>query len=255
MITTTAPFRNPLRILLLAAALCLLPLSSATAQTDGQDAGQAEPQAETQATAPPAAADPGEHKFELAKQYYGDCQHTDGEQFDQIRPYLKAFTDMEVMADMMANPAEFARLMSIVNDPRTIHVMSKCASEPVMWDTWMNGMTDFNKMTRAMMRFMNPNMYLSWMMAPMNPAMYQPMMQFMDPGYYTRWMTAMMNPTFYQPVMSMADPNWYTPRMNWMMNPQSLAPMMNMMTFGMADGATATPAPGATPNAAAETRQ
>jgi len=177
-------------------------------------------------------ADAAEHKFELAKQYYGQCAATDASEFDAIRPQLKAFTDMEVMAETMADPARFMRLMTVVNDPRTIHVMTKCATEPVMWDTWMNGMTDFNKMSRAMGHFMNPNMYMAWMMAPMNPAMYQPMMQMADPAYYTRWMNAMANPVFYQPITSMADPNWYTPRINWMMSPQSMQPMFNMMNMG-----------------------
>jgi len=177
------------------------------------------------------AAGTSEHKFELARQYYGQCTHTEDAQFDDIRPYLTAFTDMEVMAQTMADPARFAQLMAVVNDPRTIHVMTKCASEPVMWDTWMAGMTDFNKMSRTMGHFMNPNMYMNWMMAPMNPAMYQPMMQMASPDYYNRWMSAMMNPAFYQPVTALADPNWYTPRINWMMNPQSMQPMFNMMNM------------------------
>jgi hypothetical protein len=173
-----------------------------------------------------------EHKFELARQYYGQCTNTDSAEFDGIRPQLQAFTDMEVMAQTMADPARFMQLMTVVNDPRTIHVMTKCATEPVMWDTWMSGMTDFNKMSRAMGYFMNPNMVMSWMMAPMNPAMYQPMMQMANPEYYTRWMNALANPAFYQPVTSLADPAWYTPRMNWMMNPQSMQPMFNMMNMG-----------------------
>jgi hypothetical protein len=156
-------------------------------------------------------ADPAEHKFELAKQYYGQCTDADSSQFDSIVPQLKAFTDMEVMAETMADPAKFAQLMTVVNDPRTIHVMTKCATEPVMWDTWMSGMTDFNKMSRAMGHFMN---------------------QMANPAYYTRWMNAMMNPAFYQPVTQLADPNWYTPRINWMMNPQSMQPMFNMMNMG-----------------------
>ena len=177
-------------------------------------------------------AEPSGHKFELAKQYYGQCSNTDSVEFDSIRPQLSAFTDMEVMAQTMADPAKFMQLMAVVNDPRTIHVMAKCATEPVMWDTWMNGMTDFNKMSRAMAHFMNPNMYMAWMMAPMNPAMYQPMTQIADPQYYTRWMNAMANPAFYQPITSLADANWYTPRINWMMNPQSMQPMFNMMNMG-----------------------
>ena len=185
-----------------------------------------------------------EHKFELAKQYYGDCVNADEQRFQYILPQLKAFTDMEIMADTMADPAKFAKLMTVVNDPHTIHVMTKCATEPVMWDTWMRGMTDFNKMTRVMMRFMNPNMYFAWMMAPMNPAMYQPMMQFADPNYYTRWMTAMMNPVYYEPMTSLMNPNWYVPRINWMMNPQSMQPMFDMMGMGgMVPLSSATPAP------------
>ncbi|MGI9317002.1 MAG: hypothetical protein ACR2QW_06695 [bacterium] len=202
-----------------------------------------------------------EHKFELAKQYYGDCANVDEQQFQSILPQLKAFTDMEVMADTMADPAKFATLMTVVNDPHTIHVMSKCATEPVMWDTWMRGMTDFNKMTRVMMRFMNPNMYFSWMMAPMNPAMYQPFMQMGNPAYYNKWMTAMMNPVYYEPMTSLMNPNWYVPRINWMMNPQSMQPMFNMMGMGgmvpMPGSATApgTEAPGtSTPAETAQTQ-
>jgi hypothetical protein len=85
-----------------------------------------------------------EHKFELARQYYGQCAATDSSEFDAIKPQLRAFTDMEVMAETMADPAKFMQLMAVVNDPRSIHVMTKCATEPVMWDTWMSGMTDFN---------------------------------------------------------------------------------------------------------------
>ena len=182
--------------------------------------------------AEPPTVDPAEHKFELAKQYYGQCSGADEAGFEAIRPQLKAFTDMEVMAEHMADPAKFMRLMAVVNDPRTVHVMTKCATEPVMWDTWMRGMTDFDKMTRAMTQFMNPNMYFAWMMAPMNQATYQPMMQMADPAYFSRWMTALGNPVFYQPVTSLMDPNWYTPRINWMMNPQSMQPMFNMMNMG-----------------------
>ena len=176
--------------------------------------------------------DGSEHRFELAKQYYGQCANVDSEQFDQIQPYLRAFTDMEVMAETMADPVKFMQLMSVVNDPHTMHVMTKCASEPVMWDTWMRGMTDFNKMSRVMTHFMNPNMYFAWMTASMNPAIYEPFTKMSNPAYYNKWMTAMMNPTFYQPMTSMADPNWYTPRMQWMMNPQSMQPIFNMMNMG-----------------------
>lgn len=181
-----------------------------------------------------------EHKFELARQYYGQCAGADVSRFDAIRPQLNAFTDMEVMAETMADPGRFMQLMAVVNDPHTIHVMTRCATEPVMWDTWMLGITDFDKMSRAMVHFANPNLYFAWMMAPMQPAMYKPMMQMAQPDYYNRWMTALGNPVFYQPITSLADPSWYAPRIAWMMNPQSMQPLFELMNPAQS-GASALP--------------
>ncbi len=187
-----------------------------------------------------------EHKFEKAKQYYGECKHTDEAQFEAIRPYLKAFTDAEVMAETMADPVKFAKLMQVVSDPRTMHVMTKCATEPVMWDTWMRGLTDFNKLGRAMTRFMNPMMYFNWMMAPMNPQVYSSLFSMMDPSNLNRWIIASMNPVFYQPFFAPLDPSWYTPRLQWMMDPRSFQPMMNMLTIPVMPGM---PAPQPMPQA------
>lgn len=178
------------------------------------------------------------HKFTLAKQYYGQCQNADAEKFELIRPYLQAFTDVEVMADTMADPVRFMGLMAAVNDPQTMHVMSKCATEPVMWDTWMKNGTDLNKMSRAMSRFMNPNMYFNWMSASMNPATYQPMMKMTDPAYFNKWMVALGNPAFYEPVTSLANPDWYAPRFAWMANPQSMQPFFSMMNMAWQPQAT-----------------
>jgi len=181
-----------------------------------------------QAAAP--ATDP-EHKFEKASAYYAQCQGVQQGDFEKIKGHLKAFTDMEVMADYMEDPVKMAQLMQMMYDPRTMHVMMSCATEPVMWDTWMKGLTDFDKMFRVGMRFMNPAIYMNWMMAPMNPQVWTPMMSAMDPNVWNRWAVAMANPAFYQPFFAFADPNWYTPRINWMMNPNSYQPIYNMFNM------------------------
>lgn len=198
----------------------------------------------TAVAADPAAA--GEHKFELAKKYYAECAGVSGDEFEKIRPHLKAFTDMEIMADYMSDPAKMAQLMATVNDPRTLHVMMKCSTEPVMWDTWMRNLTDPNKMMRVGMRFMNPTMYMNWMMAPMNPGVWNPMLSMMSPASIERWSTAMMNPAFYQPMFAPMNPNWYTTRMQWMANPQSMQPIYNLFGMqGMMPAVAVTPAPAA----------
>ena len=206
----------------------------------------ATPATETQvaeSTAPTANAT--EHKFELAKEYYAQCRGVDENDFEKIRTSLKAFTDAEVMADTMADPAKFMKLMNTVNDPRTMHVMMKCSTEPVMWDTWMRGASDPDKMARAMGRFMNPGMYIAWMTAPMNPQVMAEMTAMADPNrYLTTWPTALSNPTFYQPFMAWTDPAWQQTRLEWMMNPASYQPMMDMFTnYAAMTTAYAMPAP------------
>ncbi len=187
-----------------------------------------------------------EHKFELAKKYYAECKHVQGEDFEKIRGHMKAFTDMEIMADYMSDPAKLAKLMSIVNDPRTLHVMMKCSTEPVMWDTWMRNATDPNKMMRVGMRMMNPTMYMNWMMAPMNPGVWNSMTSMLSMDSLGRWGTALVNPKFYEPMFApMIDPNWYTPRLQWMANPATMQPMFNM--FGFPGTAPAAGIPAAVP--------
>ncbi len=176
-----------------------------------------------------------EHKFEKAEKYYGECKNVSQGDFETIRPYLKAFTDAEVMAEMMADPAKLAKLMQVVNDPRTMHVMMKCSTEPVMWDTWMRGLSDPVKLMNAAARFFNPMVYFKWAMAPMNPQMYAPMFSMMNPQYYVNWTNAIMNPAFHDPMTALMNPNWYTPRLQWMMDPKSFQPMFNV--FGLADPA------------------
>jgi hypothetical protein len=218
----------------------ILPLAAVSAL----GVGIASAQTAAPAAAPDTRQQAMEHKFELAKKYYGECAATSEAEFEAIRPYLKAFTDAEVMAQTMADPGKFMKLMSIVMDPRTIKVMAQCSTEPVMWDTWMRGLTDYNKLGRAMLQFMNPMMYLNWMAAPLNPQFYQPLMTMADPNWYGRWFTALQNPAFYKPFYQpMVDPNWYTPRVNWMLDPNSYMPMVNMFAIPGVTAPAAAPAP------------
>lgn len=174
--------------------------------------------------------DPAEHKFEKAAEYYAQCNAATSADFEKIKDEIKAFTDAEIMAETVNDPEKFFALMDIVNDPHTIHVMASCATEPVMWDTWMRNGTDFNKMTSAMVKMMNPAGMMKWMIAPMNPKIWQSMMEHMNPEKYTKWTVAMANPTFYSPATSMLDPKWYESRIAWMSKPESYAPLLNMFS-------------------------
>ncbi|HHN67041.1 MAG TPA: hypothetical protein ENK15_03260 [Thermopetrobacter sp.] len=179
------------------------------------------------AVSAPQDADTG-HKFEKAVGYYTECKNASREEFQQIKPYLKAFTDAELMAGTVNDPEKFFKLMEVVNDPRTLHVMMSCATEPVMWNTWMKGATDFGKMMSAATKLMNPAGLMKWMMAPMNPKIWQSMMKHLEGQRLQRWGTAATNPAFYKPLTNFFDVDWYAPRLAWFVDAASYSPLLNM---------------------------
>ncbi len=180
-----------------------------------------------------AADDAGEHKFEKAKAYYTECKHASAEEFEQIKPYLKAFTDAEVMAETMNDPEKFFKLMDILNDPRTMHVMANCSMEPVMWDTWARGLTNYEKLTIASLKAMNPVGMFKWMMAPINANVWKSMLAHLDYNKYVRWGEAMLNPKFYRPMTDMLTSlEWYEPRLKWFVRAETYTvPLKNMVTL------------------------
>lgn len=192
-------------------------------------APETETAAETETATETAAEDSGEHKYERAADYYAECEGAEVEDFAKIQEQVRAFTDMKLMAATVNDPEKFFALMAVVNDPHTIHVMASCASEPVMWDTWMTGGTDMNNWLAAMGNMMNPAGMMKWMMAPMNPAIWEQMMTHADPVRYAKWSAALMNPSFYSPVTNMTKAEWYETRVDWLADPDSFEPILNFM--------------------------
>lgn len=213
------------KTLVLLAGLGLLGSGTAlAAETGSQQPGPQQSQ-----TAQDLRAYEIEHKFEKAQKYF--LEYNPGAtaaDFEKLRPWLKPFTDAEVMADMFTDPRKMVEWMNRISEPDAVYLMMKCSTEPVMWDTWLRGLTDYNKLTRAMFRFMEPQTYMNWMIGWFDPNIYVNMIGMMDPNKYMRWMAASGNPKFYEPMFAFLDPNWYTPRMQWMFDPQTFQPVLNM---------------------------
>ena len=169
-----------------------------------------------------------EYKFEKAAAYYGQCANTDNADFERIRSDVAAFTDMEIMAETLNSPVKFFRLMNVMNDPRTIHVMANCATEPVMWDTWMENGFDMEKWTAASAKLMNPEGMFKWMMAPLDGEVWTEIAAHAEYDKYERWVVAFINPDFYSPLTSMFDLEWYEPRLAWFADADSYDPMLEM---------------------------
>jgi len=211
---------------LAAAGVVSLAVTGWSAAQETTEATEAET---TETVAAEEAGEDGEHKFEQAAEYYGECEGAEVEDFAKIREQVKAFTDIKLMTATVNDPEKFFALMSVVNDPHTIHVMSSCATEPVMWDTWMEGGTDMDNWLVAMSNMINPAGMMKWMMAPMNPKIWEQMLTHADPARYAKWSAALMNPTFYSPVTNMTQAEWYEKRASWLSDPESMQPLLNFM--------------------------
>lgn len=123
-----------------------------------------------------------EHKFEKAQQYSREFNPgATAADFEKLRPWLKAFTDVEIMADMFSSPREFLQWMNAISEPQAVYLMMKCSTEPVMWDTWLHGLTDFETMMRVSMRFTNPLPSRNPMVGMFDPQLYTTMIALFDP--------------------------------------------------------------------------
>ena len=174
------------------------------------------------------SADEGDNKFEKAAEYYGDCSGVENADFEAIEEQVRAFTDMVVMAETLNDPVKLFTLMDAINDPHTMHVMAKCSMEPVMWDTWMEGMFNPGKWMEASLAIMNPEGMVAWTMAPLNGDIYKLAANHLNPDKYVKWGTALINPTFYEPLTDMLAVEWYEPRLAWFVEAESYAPMLQM---------------------------
>ncbi len=159
----------------------------------------------------------------------GDQQKDKAEQYSSSCNIPAAFTDPEVMATTMSDPAKFVQLWTLMNNPQTTQALLQCSMDSEQWSVWMANFSNPTKMMNAMIPFMNPQTYTNWMTASMNPQTYQPMYAYMNPAFYTQWMTALMNPAFYQPMYQMMDPKWQQESTAWMMDPKNYQQMFEAM--------------------------
>ena len=176
---------------------------------------------------------PKEHKFEKALQYYLEYNpDKTAEDFEKLRPWLKPFSDVELMADMMADPRTLMEWMNQISEPEAVYLMMKCSQEPVMWDTWMNGMTDTNKLFGAMGRVLvNPDAYVNWVVGWFDTDLYKSMAGMMDPRKLVRWGEHGMRSEFYSPMYAFLKPDYYPERSDWLFDPQSFQPMLNIFAI------------------------
>lgn len=130
--------------------------------------------------------------------------------------WMNRMMDFTQNASAFKDPAQFAAWTNAMTDPAMVTAMGTHLMEP---GNLLRAMTTMMQpgTTANYMQFMDPNVYMRWGGAMMNPMWYTQMaVNMADPGKMMRWMMLPMDPNMWKMGMQMMDPNLY---MRWMMTP------------------------------------
>jgi hypothetical protein len=165
-------------------------------------------------------ADPYCHNFAKAKEYYLELGNTE-ESFEALVQHLRAFTDFGLMARVMGDPEESAKLMAVLADPDVVHLMLRGMQEPVMWDTWVKQLTNPQAYIEMSLVAINPMTYIKWMTSPVNVDVYSALKPFVQSELYADWANKGTKIKLYEPTWSFMNPQWTVDRLAWAIDPKT----------------------------------
>ena len=165
-------------------------------------------------------ADPYCHNFAKAKEYYLELGNTE-ESFEALVQHLRVFTDFGLMARVMGDPEESAKLMAVLADPDVVHLMLRGMQEPVMWDTWVKQLTNPQAYIEMSLVAINPMTYIKWMTSPVNVDVYSALKPFVQSELYADWANKGTKIKLYEPTWSFMNPQWTVDRLAWAIDPKT----------------------------------
>lgn len=150
--------------------------------------------------------------------------------------WLTRMTDFTRNASAFKDPRAFVPWTQAITEPGFYIAGAKGAMEPGGWLNMMNSMAN-PAAVQNYMGFADPNMYMRWMQAGMDPAFYTAMLtQFSDPGKMMRWAMMPMDPRMWDMMFATMNPNTY---MRWgmaAMDPRTWNFMGNVMNPALYTG-------------------
>lgn len=166
--------------------------------------------------------------------------------------WMTRMTDFTQNASAYKDPRVFVPWSQAVTEPGFYITAMKGAMEPGGWLNMANSMANPDAV-RNYMGFTDPNVYMRWMQAGMDPAFYTALMtQFSDPGKMMRWAMVPLDPRMWDMMMATMNPNTYVRWGMAAMDPRAWNLMGNVMNpalyTGMAGAVMSPYGAAATPN-------
>lgn len=123
--------------------------------------------------------------------------------------WLQRMTDFTQNASAYRDPRVFVPWFNSVTEPGFYTAMGQGMMDPAGWLNMMNSMANPDA-ARNWMWVVDPNVYMKWMQAGMDPAFYTSMLATMsDPGKMMRWAMMPMDPKMWNLMLQTMNPNTY----------------------------------------------
>jgi hypothetical protein len=153
-------------------------------------------------------------------------------------PWANAVTEPGFYTTMglnMLEPGNWYRMFGSMMDPRSLQNYMQFA-DPNMYMKWMAASVDPNFYTALITQLTDPGKMMRWMMSPMDPQLWNLMLQSLNPNIYLKWMMAPLDPRLLQLSMQPLNPALYTSWLGATLNPAtygSWGTWMNPNTYTM----------------------
>jgi outer membrane protein OmpA-like peptidoglycan-associated protein len=123
--------------------------------------------------------------------------------------WLTRMTDFTQNASAYRDPRVFVPWANAVTEPGFMIAGMQGAMDPAGWLNMMNSMAHPDAL-RNWMWVADPNAYMKWMQAGLDPAFYTAVLaQMSDPGKLMRWAMMPMDPKLWNLMLSTMNPNTY----------------------------------------------
>jgi len=150
--------------------------------------------------------------------------------------WLQRMTDFTQNASAYRDPRVFVPWSNAVTEPGFYTAMGQGMMDPAGWLNMMNSMAHPNAV-RNWMWVMDPNVYMQWAQAGMDPAFYTAMLaQMSDPGKMMRWAMMPMDPKMWNMMLQTMNPNTYIRWGMAAMDPRAWNLMGNVMNPALYTG-------------------
>ncbi len=138
-------------------------------------------------------------------------------------PWFNAVTEPSFYSQMginMMEPGNWYKMFGSMMDPRSLANYMKFA-DPEMYMKWLAASMDPNFYTAMMAPMIDPGKYMRWAMSPLDPQTMNMGMQTLNPAMYMKWMMAPLDPRLMQLSMQPLNPAMYTGWMGAAMDPKT----------------------------------